>query len=94
MYNLYDTEKFDTATIDLLWAVVVTQLVEQSIPTPEVRWSNPVIGKNLYWTFVYYQLYWKDENKEKETVNCQFKKQWFGWLHKLKKKYDLKFENV
>ena len=48
MYNLYDTDKFDTATIDLLWAVVVTQLVDQSIPTPEVRWSNPVIGKNLY----------------------------------------------
>ena len=48
MYNLYDTDKFDTATIDLLWAVVVTQLVEQSIPTPEVRWSYPVIGKNLY----------------------------------------------
>ena len=28
--------------------VVVAQLVEQSLPTPEVRSSNPVIGKNLY----------------------------------------------
>ena len=28
-------------------AVVVAQLVEQSVPIPEVRGSNPVIGKNL-----------------------------------------------
>ena len=30
-----------------LWlgAVVVSQLVERSLPTPEVRGSNPVIGK-------------------------------------------------
>ena len=26
--------------------------------------SNPVIGKNLYWTF-YYQLYWKDEKRKR-----------------------------
>ena len=26
-------------------AVVVTQLGEQSLPTPEVRGANPVIGK-------------------------------------------------
>ena len=30
------------------WAVVVAQLVERSLPIPEVRGSNPVIGKNLY----------------------------------------------
>ena len=29
-------------------AVVVAQLVEWSLPIPEVRGSNPVIGKNLY----------------------------------------------
>jgi len=28
-------------------AVVVAQLVEQSLPIPEVRGSNPVIGNNL-----------------------------------------------
>ena len=28
--------------------VVVAQLVERSLPIPEVRGSNPVIGKNLY----------------------------------------------
>ena len=38
--------------------VVVAQLVERSLPIPEVRGSNPVIGKNLYLylTFVYRQL--------------------------------------
>ena len=29
-------------------AVVVTQWVERSLPKPEVRGSNPVIGKLLY----------------------------------------------
>ena len=29
------------------WAVVVAQLVEQSLPTPEIRGSNPDIGKIL-----------------------------------------------
>ena len=29
-------------------AVVVAQLVERSLPIPEVRGSNPVIGKKLY----------------------------------------------
>ena len=31
-------------------AVVVVQLVEQLLPTPEVRSSNQVTGKKLYWT--------------------------------------------
>ena len=29
-------------------AVVVAQLVERSLPIPEVRGSNPVIGKILF----------------------------------------------
>ena len=41
-----------------LGAVVVAQLGERSLPIPEVRGSNPVIGKKLYWTF---------------TVNCNEK---------------------
>ena len=28
--------------------MVMAQLVEQLLPIPEVRGSNPVIGKNLY----------------------------------------------
>ena len=32
-------------------AVVVVELVERVVPTPEVRNSNPVISKKLYWTF-------------------------------------------
>ena len=34
--------------IQVLRAVVVAQLVEQSPPIPEVRGSIPVIGKNLF----------------------------------------------
>ena len=30
------------------WAVVVAQLVERSLLIPEVRGSNPVIGKKLF----------------------------------------------
>ena len=44
-------EKFFEAkkltSCELLWAVVVAQLVERSLPIPEVRGSNPVIG-NIY----------------------------------------------
>ena len=60
-----------------LWnieAVVVAQLIEQSFPIPEVCSSNPVIGKNLYWTF---------------TVNCiekmKIKKNMPGMANFLKK---------
>ena len=52
--------------------MAVAQLVERLLLTPEVRGSNPVIGKLLYGTFVYCQLYWKDENKEKEAENKPF----------------------
>ena len=31
-------------------AVVVAQLVERSLPIPEVRGSNPVIGKKIIYT--------------------------------------------
>ena len=51
------------------WAVVVAQLVERSLPTPEIRGSNPNIGK-LYLPIVH----WKDENKEKEAGNGPFLK--------------------
>ena len=33
-------------------ALGVAQLVEQSLPTPEVRGSDPVIGKLLFRTFI------------------------------------------
>ena len=63
----------------------MTQLVERSLPIPEVRGLNPVIGKNLfiYWTFVYCQLYWKDENKEKR-----------GWEWPILKKNKSKLNNL
>ena len=53
--------------------VVVAQLVERLLLTPEVRSSNPVIVINLYWTF-FCQLYWKGENKVKEAGFVPFLK--------------------
>ena len=57
-------------------AVVVAQLVELSLPIPEVRGSNPVIGKDLFISNICLltTVYWKDENKEKETGNGPFLK--------------------
>ena len=55
--------------------VVVAQLVEWSLPIPEVRGSNPVISKNLLIlnNFVYCQLcIEKTKNKEKGAGNGPF----------------------
>ena len=50
-------------------AVVVAQVAERSITIPEVRGSNPVIGKFYF----YSQLDWKDKNKlKKEAGNGPF----------------------
>ena len=57
-------------------SVVVAQLVERSFALPEVHGSNLVIGKLLYRTFVYCQLYRKNEKKKKEAGNGPFKKQY------------------
>ena len=46
----------------------MAQLVEQSLSIPEVRGSNPVIGK-IYIEQILLTVYWKDENKEKEAGN-------------------------
>ena len=56
------------------WEVVVAQLVERSLPIPEVRGLSPVIGKNLLISniFILSTVYWKDENKEKEAGNGPF----------------------
>ena len=61
------------------WAVVVAQLVEHSLLTPEVRGSNPVIGKfYIKHLFTFNCRYWKDENKEKEAGNGHLKET-FSW---------------
>ena len=62
------------------WAVVVVaQLVERLLHIPEVRSSNPVIGKNLYWTFPVNYIE-ETKIKEKEVGNGVF-------LKKQSKKY-------
>ena len=43
-----------------IWAMVVTQLVQWSLPTPVVCYSNPVISRLLHRTFLFYKLYLKD----------------------------------
>ena len=56
--------------------MIVAQLAEQSLPTPELHGLNPVIGKFLCRTFVYRQLwFWQDVNKEKEGGNGPIIKQ-------------------
>ena len=50
------------------WGVVVAQVVDRSLPTPEVHCSNPVIGKNLYWMLTVSCIE-KTKKKIKETGN-------------------------
>ena len=52
------TDDLNMSTKIHQWAVGVAQLVERSLPIPEVHGLNPVIGKKLYLycTFVYCQL--------------------------------------
>ena len=50
-------------------AVVVAQLVEQSLLTPKIRGLNPSIGKILSTNCMIKNS--KDENKEKEAGNGQ-----------------------
>ena len=50
------------------------QLVERLLLTPEICGLNPVISK----IYMYYQLYWKDENERKKRPGiAQFKKLFF-----------------
>ena len=64
------------------WAMVAAQLVERLFPTTEVCDSNPVITKFIL-NNVHCQLYWKDENKEKEAGNGPFKKTESNYLQKI-----------
>ena len=53
----------------------MAQLVEWSLPIPEVRGSNPVIRKIYLFLLnicLLSTLYWKDENKEKEAGDGPF----------------------
>ena len=58
-----------------LGAVVVAQLAERSLPTPEIPGSNPDIG-NITNVFICQLLSSKDENKEKEAGNGPLKKEY------------------
>ena len=58
-------------------AVVVAELVERSLPIPEVRESNPGIAKNYIEHLLATAL--KDENKAKEAGNGPFFKKVFSF---------------
>ena len=59
---------FTTNIYLIAWAIVVAQLAEQLLPTPEVHRSNPDIGKLLDRTVDR----WKDNITEKEAGNGPF----------------------
>ena len=53
-------------------AVVVPHVTERLLPIQEVWGLNPVIGTKLYWTFIYCDLYWKEDNKDKRGRECWY----------------------
>ena len=55
-------------------AVVVAQLVERLLPIPEVRGSNPVIGKIYIHHLLTVNCIEKKKTKKKEAGNGPFKK--------------------
>ena len=52
--------------------MVVAQLVERSLPIPEVCGSNPVIGKKLYGNLFTVNCIKKTNIKKKEAENGPF----------------------
>ena len=57
-----------------VWAAVVTQLAEQSLPTPEVHSLDLLVGEFLCRAFVYCQLYRKDEKQRPRMAHFREKK--------------------
>ena len=53
----------------------VAQLVERSLPNPEVRGSIPVIGNKIILNIVYCQLFEKTKIKKKMPGTAHLKKQ-------------------
>ena len=53
-----------------IWAVVVEQLVEWSLPMSQVRGSNPIIGILLYQTFICLEEI--EKNKEPTFLQSKY----------------------
>ena len=71
-FTIFCTKSFE-------WAVVVAQLVERLLPSPEVRGLNPIISKTIIECMLS-TVYRKDKTKEKRpgmahflTFNFKFK---------------------
>ena len=56
----------------LIRAVVVAQLEERSLPIPEIRGSNPVIGYNIYYHLYLKNCIEKTKIKKKRPGTAQF----------------------
>ena len=52
-----------------IWAVVVAQLVEWLLPTPEICSFEPCHWQKFLYQFIYQLYNRKDENKEKDAKN-------------------------
>ena len=65
-------QSYATKTL-YIWAVVVAQLVELLLLTPEICSSNPVISKILFPINCIKKQFWKNEIKEKEAGNGPLK---------------------
>ena len=52
--------------------MVVAQLAERSLLTPEIRGLNPDIGNENFQMYICQLLFRKDKNKEKEVGNGPF----------------------
>ena len=63
-----------------------------SLTIPEVRSSNPVIGNKIY--NIYCQMYWKDENKEKEAENGPFLQKLYQVVNGLKSTCSHSLRNI
>ena len=63
-----------------IWAMVVAQLLERSLPIPEVRCSNPVIGKKFSEHLFTVNCFEKTKIKEKRTGIAHLKIH-FGPFH-------------
>ena len=65
--------------VDMDGAVIVAQLAERSLPTPEIRGLNTDIGNELFRMYICQLLSRKDKNKEKEAGNGPIKKKSWIW---------------
>ena len=66
---MYLKKLLSLCTVELIGTVVVAQLAERSPPIPEIRGSNPVIGKIIY---CLYLLFTAEKTKLKKRPDLAY----------------------